>query len=84
MPGDVVEVRNTGGPPLQLWQNGDWTVPWDQWRRAARCRLSAVTIVWNTKSTEMQQLSLDGRCPAGTEAEGVEFESSAGMSHATT
>jgi lipoprotein-anchoring transpeptidase ErfK/SrfK len=30
-PGDVVEVRNTGGPPLQLWQNGDWTMPWDQW-----------------------------------------------------
>lgn len=30
-PGDVVEVRNTGGRPLQLWQNGDWTIPWDQW-----------------------------------------------------
>src|SRR5581483_5941188 len=27
-PGDVVEVRNTGGPPLQIAQNGDWTVPW--------------------------------------------------------
>jgi len=26
-PGDVVEVRNTGGPPLQVWQNGDWTMP---------------------------------------------------------
>ena len=32
VPGDVVEVRNTGGPPLQLSQNGDWSVPWDQWR----------------------------------------------------
>ena len=32
VPGDVVEIRNTGGKPLQLWQNGDWTVPWDQWR----------------------------------------------------
>jgi lipoprotein-anchoring transpeptidase ErfK/SrfK len=31
VPGDVVEVRNTGGKPLQLWQNGDWSVPWDQW-----------------------------------------------------
>jgi lipoprotein-anchoring transpeptidase ErfK/SrfK len=31
VPGDVVEVRNTGGQPLQLWQNGDWTMPWDQW-----------------------------------------------------
>jgi lipoprotein-anchoring transpeptidase ErfK/SrfK len=30
-PGDIVEVRNTGGPPLQLAQNGDWTVPWEQW-----------------------------------------------------
>lgn len=27
----VVEVRNTGGEPLQVWQNGDWSVPWDQW-----------------------------------------------------
>jgi lipoprotein-anchoring transpeptidase ErfK/SrfK len=32
VPGDVVEIRNTGGPPLQLSQGGDWTVPWDQWR----------------------------------------------------
>jgi lipoprotein-anchoring transpeptidase ErfK/SrfK len=31
IPGDVVEVKNTGGQPLQLWQNGDWSVPWDQW-----------------------------------------------------
>ncbi|AII11190.1 L,D-transpeptidase [Rhodococcus opacus] len=30
-PGDVVEVRNTGGAPLELWQNGDWSVPWDKW-----------------------------------------------------
>jgi lipoprotein-anchoring transpeptidase ErfK/SrfK len=32
VPGDIVEVRNTGGQPLQLRQNGDWSVPWDQWR----------------------------------------------------
>lgn len=31
VPGDVVEIRNTGGKPLQLWQNGDWSVPWEQW-----------------------------------------------------
>lgn len=31
VPGDIVEIRNTGGPPLELWQNGDWSVPWDQW-----------------------------------------------------
>jgi lipoprotein-anchoring transpeptidase ErfK/SrfK len=30
-PGDVVEVRNTGGAPLEVWQNGDWSVPWSQW-----------------------------------------------------
>jgi lipoprotein-anchoring transpeptidase ErfK/SrfK len=34
-PGDVVEVRNTGGPPVQLSQNGDWTLPWDQWRKGS-------------------------------------------------
>ena len=34
-PGDVVEVRNTGGEPLRLWQNGDWSVPWDQWREGS-------------------------------------------------
>lgn len=30
-PGDIVEIRNTGGEPLKLWQNGDWSMPWDQW-----------------------------------------------------
>jgi lipoprotein-anchoring transpeptidase ErfK/SrfK len=35
VPGDIVEVRNTGGPPLQLQHNGDWSVPWDQWRRGS-------------------------------------------------
>ncbi|MBV8347503.1 MAG: L,D-transpeptidase, partial [Mycolicibacterium sp.] len=34
-PGDIVEIRNTGGPPLQIWQNGDWTVPWDQWLKGS-------------------------------------------------
>jgi lipoprotein-anchoring transpeptidase ErfK/SrfK len=35
VPGDVVEVRNSGGPPLQLAQNGDWTLSWDQWRQGS-------------------------------------------------
>lgn len=26
-PGDVVEVRDTGGEPLQVWRNGDWSAP---------------------------------------------------------
>jgi lipoprotein-anchoring transpeptidase ErfK/SrfK len=35
VPGDIVEVRNTGGPGLKIWQNGDWSVPWDQWRKGS-------------------------------------------------
>jgi lipoprotein-anchoring transpeptidase ErfK/SrfK len=35
VPGDVVEVRNSGGPPLKLAQNGDWTLRWDQWRKGS-------------------------------------------------
>ena len=30
--GDVVEVRGTGGPHLTAWQNGDWSVPWEEWQ----------------------------------------------------
>lgn len=40
VPGDVVEVRNTGGPPLQLTQNGDWTVPWSQWTKGSALKPS--------------------------------------------
>jgi hypothetical protein len=35
VPGDVVEVHNTGGPPLKVSQNGDWTVPWAEWRKGS-------------------------------------------------
>ncbi|TAM67161.1 Ig-like domain-containing protein [Mycobacterium sp.] len=35
VPGDVVEVHNSGGPPLALAQNGDWTLDWDQWRKGS-------------------------------------------------
>jgi lipoprotein-anchoring transpeptidase ErfK/SrfK len=35
VPGDIVEVHNTGGPPLTVAQAGDWTVPWDEWRRGS-------------------------------------------------
>ena len=37
-PGDIVEVRNTGGKPLQQWQNGDWSVPWQQWLQRSALR----------------------------------------------
>lgn len=36
VPGDVVEVKNTGGKPLEIWQNGDWTVPWSQWKQGSK------------------------------------------------
>jgi lipoprotein-anchoring transpeptidase ErfK/SrfK len=35
VPGDVVEIRHSGGPPLTLAQNGDWTLGWDQWRNGS-------------------------------------------------
>lgn len=35
VPGDIVEVRNTGGPPLALEHGGDWSVPWDEWRKGS-------------------------------------------------
>jgi lipoprotein-anchoring transpeptidase ErfK/SrfK len=37
-PGDVVEIRNTGGAPLEQWQNGDWSVPWDDWLEGSALR----------------------------------------------
>lgn len=40
VPGDVVEVRNSGGPPLTLAQNGDWTLTWDQWRHGSALKPS--------------------------------------------
>jgi lipoprotein-anchoring transpeptidase ErfK/SrfK len=31
--GDVVEVTNSGGPPLPVWDTyGDWEVPWSTWQ----------------------------------------------------
>ena len=35
VPGDIVEVRNTGGPPLTLKQGGDWSVPWNEWLKGS-------------------------------------------------
>ena len=37
-PGDVVEIRNTGGKPLEQWQNGDWSVPWRDWLQGSALR----------------------------------------------
>jgi lipoprotein-anchoring transpeptidase ErfK/SrfK len=31
--GDVVEITNSGGPPLPIWDTyGDWVVSWAEWR----------------------------------------------------
>ncbi|NMN98283.1 L,D-transpeptidase [Antrihabitans stalactiti] len=31
--GDVVEITNSGGPTLPVWDTyGDWSVPWSQWQ----------------------------------------------------
>jgi len=30
-PGDPVEIRYTGGPPLTVAQGGSWSVPWKDW-----------------------------------------------------
>ncbi|WP_448392007.1 Ig-like domain-containing protein [Mycolicibacterium sp. XJ879] len=37
-PGDVFEVRNTEGDPLPIWQNGDWSVSWDEWLAGSALR----------------------------------------------
>ena len=29
--GDVVQVVHSGGPAIQVWQGGDWSVPWSTW-----------------------------------------------------
>ena len=33
--GDVVKVIQSGGPQLQEWQGGDWTVPWSTWTKGS-------------------------------------------------
>lgn len=37
-PGDVVEIRNTGGEPLKQEQNGDWSLSWEQWSQGSALR----------------------------------------------
>jgi lipoprotein-anchoring transpeptidase ErfK/SrfK len=34
-PGDIIEVRFTGGPPLSLNQGGDWSIPWMDWLKGS-------------------------------------------------
>lgn len=33
--GDIVKVIHSGGPALQLWQGGDWTLSWAQWKQGS-------------------------------------------------
>jgi lipoprotein-anchoring transpeptidase ErfK/SrfK len=30
--GDIVKVVHSGGPVVQVWQGGDWTLSWSQWK----------------------------------------------------
>ena len=38
VPGDIVEIRNTGGDPLKPTNNGDWSVPWSEWVKGSALR----------------------------------------------
>jgi lipoprotein-anchoring transpeptidase ErfK/SrfK len=31
--GDIVRVVHSGGPKLEQWQGGDWSVPWSEWQK---------------------------------------------------
>jgi lipoprotein-anchoring transpeptidase ErfK/SrfK len=31
--GDVVRVIHSGGPGINIWQGGDWSVPWKTWQK---------------------------------------------------
>lgn len=33
--GDIVKVVHSGGPKLQLWEGGDWTLSWAQWQKGS-------------------------------------------------
>ena len=33
--GDVVKVVHSGGPALQFWQGGQWSVPWSEWLKGS-------------------------------------------------
>ncbi len=33
--GDVVQVVHSGGPALQFWQGGQWSVPWSEWLKGS-------------------------------------------------
>jgi lipoprotein-anchoring transpeptidase ErfK/SrfK len=33
--GDIVKVVHSGGPTLQLWQGGDWTLSWSEWLKGS-------------------------------------------------
>jgi lipoprotein-anchoring transpeptidase ErfK/SrfK len=35
MVGDIVKVIHSGGPILQVWQGGDWTLSWAQWKQGS-------------------------------------------------
>lgn len=64
-PGDIVEVRNTGGALLKLWQNGDWSVPWPQWPAgsATNPRPPQARAIDTTPSSTLTKREADGPPP---------------------
>jgi hypothetical protein len=44
VPGDIVEIKYTGGEPQKLSQNGDWSMPWDQWVRGSALPQPALPV----------------------------------------
>jgi len=45
--GDVVEITNSGGPKLPIWDTyGDWEVPWSAWQ-AGGGHLSPLRATWS-------------------------------------
>lgn len=67
-PGDVVEVRNTGGPALEQWQNGDWSVPWATWVAGGAPTDEATTTATTPAAPSSDAPSVDVSTVPTTEA----------------
>ena len=62
-PGDIVEVRDTGGAPLQQWQNGDWSVPWAQWLAGSATHEPPPPTVPDAPADTLEKQGADGQPP---------------------
>ncbi|MCB0939427.1 MAG: L,D-transpeptidase family protein [Mycobacterium sp.] len=62
-PGDIVEVRDTGGAPLQQWQNGDWSVPWAEWLAGSATHEPPPPTVPDAPADTLEKQGADGQPP---------------------